>query len=206
MTSYPVHFGVEPPFRFARVQLVTRFVAFMVLGLVGLSFGTVFLLAYVALPLFGAVRIASHESARQYLRADGPRIVRALHWFAALSAWAGLTVERLPLRRASETCTLTIDDLEAHPRAGALLLRIVTGLPSALGLAVAGLFGILVWLWAAFSILFAEHVGHGPFHYLVGLQRWTVRLLAYQAGLVDAYPPFSFADSELFDDTLSATR
>lgn len=31
--------------------------------------------------------------------------------------------------------------------------------------------------------------------YLLGLQRWSVRMLAYQACLTDAYPPFSFADT-----------
>ena len=39
--------------------------------------------------------------------------------------------------------------------------------------------------------------GPAAFNYLVGLQRWSIRLLAYQASLVDEYPPFSFADAPI---------
>lgn len=63
-------------------------------------------------------------------------------------------------------------------------------------LALVGMVGMLVWLWAALSILFTLHVGGGAFHFLEGLQRWTMRLLVYQASLVEAYPPFSFGDSD----------
>lgn len=70
----------------------------------------------------------------------------------------------------------------------------LVGLPSALILMLLYSIGALVWLWAALSILVTERVGQGSFDYLVGLQRWTVRLLAYQSSLIDDYPPFSFSD------------
>ncbi|MBI4956848.1 MAG: DUF4389 domain-containing protein [Myxococcales bacterium] len=195
MTPYPVHYSVRRAPRFARVQLLVRFLAFALLGALGLSFGTVFALAYVALPLLAAVRLASLGSPKLYLRGDGPRIARALHWLAAFSAWAGLVAERLPAHKARETCSFVIDPCHPHPSAGSALVRIVTGLPSAVGLLLAGCLGVFVWLWAALTILFTERVGAGAHHYLVGVQRWSVRLLAYQAGLVDAYPPFSFTET-----------
>jgi len=43
-------------------------------------------------------------------------------------------------------------------------------------------------------ILVAQRVGPHAFAYLVGLQRWSIRLLAYQASLVDEYPPFSLSE------------
>lgn len=207
MTPYPVHYSVAPVPRVARVELLVRFLAFALLGMLGLSFGTVFAFAYLALPVFAAVRRTSLGSRERYLRCDGRRVTRVLHWFAAWCAWAGLVAARLPARRPSETCALFIGETP-DPRAGSPLVRIVTGLPSAFGLLLAGFIGTFVWLWAALTILFTERVGSGAHHYLTGLQRWSVRLLAYQAGLVDAYPPFSFTESgpELPEGTATAAR
>jgi hypothetical protein len=69
---------------------------------------------------------------------------------------------------------------------------VLAGLPAALVVAVLGWIGVFVWLWAAVSVLVGEHVGRAAFGYLVGLQRYCLRLLVYQASLVDDYPPFSF--------------
>lgn len=195
MTSYPVRYNVERPARFTRLQLLVRLVAFCALGVLGLTFGTVFLFGYLALPVISTARSGGSHENEAFLRDDAPRIVKAISWFAALSAWAGLTVERLPGRAASEVVTIEIDSRGALPRPREAILRVFTGLPSALVLAFLGMIGGLVWLWAALTILFTEHVGDGASRYLVGLQRWSVRLLAYQASLVDDYPPFSFGDA-----------
>lgn len=193
MTYYPVHYAVEPPERFSRLQLALRVLAFLVIGAVGLSFGTVFLVIYLGLPVLAAVRIAARSDPAAYVREDGPRVLRGLRWLAAVSAWAGMIAERLPVHAPDETVTLTVEG-EAHPTASAAAWRVVTGLPSALVLALLCWVGVFVWLWAVLSVLFAERVGHVAFDFLVGLQRWTVRLFAYQASLVDAYPPFSLGE------------
>ncbi len=65
--------------------------------------------------------------------------------------------------------------------------------------------GVFVWLWAALSILLFERVGPDAFGYLVGLQRWSIRLLAYQASLVDEYPPFSFTEPPAADHVAPTT-
>jgi hypothetical protein len=194
MTTYPVRYSVEQPQRFTRLQLLIRVTAFVALGMLGLSFGSLFAFAYLALPVYAASRLAARDDARAYLDEDGPRVVQALHWFAALCAWAGLIAENLPGRQPGEAVTLRVENTATRPTAPSAIWRVLTGLPSALVLMLLYWVGALVWLWAALSILFTEHVGRGAFDYLVGLQRWTVRLLAYQASLVDEYPPFSFAD------------
>lgn len=194
MTPYPVHYSVERPETFSRVQLAIRVVAFIALGIVGLSFGTVFLFAYLALPVYAAARLSALRDPQMYLAHDGPRVVRALGWLAAISAWAGLTVEQLPRREPDEVVHLVIER-DSHPTTGSAMWRVLTGLPSALVLGLLCWIGGLVWLWAALSVLIAQRVGPGAFNYLVGLQRWSVRLLAYQASLVDDYPPFSFSDA-----------
>ena len=195
MTAYPVHYSVAHPRHFTRVQLLARFVAFCALGLLGLSFGGVFLFGYIALPVYAAARLAANGAPRD-VSEERRWILRVVHWFAAVSAWAGLVAERLPGRRPEEVVRLEVDGLPGTPQptARAAIVRVFTGLPSALVLAVLCCLGVFVWLWAALTILVSERVGAAPFNYLVGLQRWSVRLLLYQATLVDEYPPFSFAD------------
>lgn len=192
--SYPVHYHVDPPERFTRLQLAIRLIAFVALGVVGLSFGMVFLFLYFALPAYAASRLASEPDA--YVDEDGPRVLRALRWFAVLSAWAGLIAEHLPGHTPDGRIHIAIDARPA-PTASSALWRVVTGLPSALVFGFLCWLGLFVWLWAAISILISERVGAGAFRYLEGLQRWCIRLLAYQASLVDEYPPFSFSDTRL---------
>ena len=193
-TTYPVHYAVEAPGRFTRVQLLIRVVAFCALGLLGLSFGVLMMFAYLALPAFAASRLATRNGqAGAYLAEDGPRVIAALRWVAAIGAWTGLIAEHLPEKSPEETVRVDIA-AAANPTPSSALWRVFTGLPSAIVLALLCWLGMFVWLWAALSILISERIGSGAFHYLVGLQRWSIRLLAYQASLVDEYPPFSFTD------------
>jgi hypothetical protein len=185
---YPVHYHVTRPARFGRAQLAARLVAFLALGVVGISFGAVFVFLYLALPAFTAARLGERD-------ADVPRVVHALSWIAMISAWTGLVIDHIPARPEDDAIDLAITPT-AHPTAGSALARVITGLPSALALAFLGFVGAFVWLWAALTVLIRERVGEHAFAYLVGLQRWSIRLLAYQASLVDEYPPFSFADDE----------
>ena len=203
-STYPVHYTIEPPSRFTRLQLLIRLLAFCVLGMVGLSFGLAFVALFVGLPVFAAARLTGRgDTPQPYVREDGPKVIALLRWFAALSAWAGLIAEDLPRRSPDETVRIEVEsDARATPRSA--LFRILSGLPSAFVLALLCWFGTVVWIWAALSILFTERVGAGAFNYLVGLQRWSIRLLAYQASLVDEYPPFSF--SELAPPVLPSAR
>jgi hypothetical protein len=193
--TYPVHYMVERPERFTRLQLLIRILVFCVLGVIGISFGLAFMVGFVALPVFAAARLTSRgDKPHAYVAEDGPLVISALRWFAAVSAWVGLVADELPRRSPEETVRIDVE-ASANPTPTSALLRLITGLPSAFVLAVLGWLGVFVWLWAALSILFTERVGSHAFNYLIGLQRWSIRLLAYQASLVDEYPPFSFTDS-----------
>lgn len=192
VSIYPVHYTIERPARFTRLQLLIRILAFCVLGMTGLSFGLLFVIGFIGLPVFAAMRLTNRDS-RPYITEESPHVIAVLRWFAAMSAWAGLVAEELPKTSPSETVRIDVEP-DARPTPTSALFRLVTGIPSAFILAVLGWLGCFVWLWAALSILFTERVGAGAFNYLVGLQRWSIRLLAYQASLIDEYPPFSFAD------------
>lgn len=193
MSAYPVHYQVIRPDHFTRLQLAVRVLAFLVIGLAGLSFGSVFLLGFLGLPLIAAIRMSRDRAS--YYRDDAPMIVVALRWFAAFCGWTGLVIEAMPQSAPEEKVSVEVA-IASQATAGGALWRVVTGLPSAIVFAILLWIGGLVWLWAALSILIAGRVGPHAFAYLVGLQRWSIRLLAYQACLVDEYPPFSFSEPE----------
>ena len=197
-TDYPVQYSVVRPMRFTPLQLLLRVAAFVAIGAAGTSFGALFALAYVMLPVIAASRLLVRGDPEAFVREDGARIVTALRWTAAVCGWAGLVIDQVPLRIPDETMRLSIGGTP-HPTPGGAIARIVTGLPSALVLSLLCAIGVFVWLWAAVSIVLTRRVGPLSFEYLVGLQRWSIRLLAYQASLVDAYPPFTLADSTGWD-------
>lgn len=192
MQPYPVRYRVDYPNQLTRLQLLIRLAAFCALAILGISAGAVLGFAFLALPVFAAIRL-NNRGPSDYLSEDGPRLARLLGWFAAVNAWAGLTTDRLPAQSPDETVRLEIE-ARGRPTPASAMWRILYGLPSALVLAFLTWLGGLVWLWTAVRILVSGRIGPVAFEYLVGLQRWHVRLLAYQASLVDEYPPFSFAD------------
>lgn len=195
MSNYPVHYSVHRPIHFTRLQLLLRILAFCAIGMLGLSFGAVFFAAYLLLPIYAASRISS-EGGEAYLRNGGPRILSGIRWLAAISAWAGLISERLPTSTPTTVVSLDIERDAALPSTStSALWRILTGIPSAIALCLLCWVGTFVWLWAALTVLLSERVGERAFNFLLGLQRWSIRLLAYQASLVDDYPPFSFGDT-----------
>jgi Domain of unknown function (DUF4389) len=193
VTYYPVHYAAERPARYTRLQLLIRLAASIALGILGLSLGLVFMVAYVALPAFAATRLSQRDG-QAFLGQDGPKLVRALRWLAAVYAWFAFVTDALPERDPEEHVKVAVETM-GQPSASAALWRLVVGLPSAFVLAILGCIGGLVWLWAALSVLCFERVGETAHAYLAGVQRWAIRLLAYQASLVDVYPPFSFDDA-----------
>ncbi|HEX9040500.1 MAG TPA: DUF4389 domain-containing protein [Trebonia sp.] len=52
-----------------------------------------------------------------------------------------------------------------------------------------GLIGLLV-VFAAIALLFADRYPRGLYNLVVGMNRWTFRVIAYAALMTDAYPPF----------------
>ncbi len=193
MTAYPVHYLVEKPVGYSRLQLLIRVVALIALGILGLSLGLIYLVAYLALPAYAAARLSARGPAA-YLREDAAGIVRVLGWLGSIYAWFGLVTDQLPVRAPDELVRVTVEPM-GSPTAVSALWRLLLGLPSALALTILGWLGGLVWLWSVLKVLLFEQVGDGAHAYLTGLQRWSVRLLAYQASLVDVYPPFSFEDA-----------
>jgi hypothetical protein len=77
------------------------------------------------------------------------------------------------------------------PTVGAPLARVVYALPSAFVLAILSVPAWIVWLVAAVMMLFTKEYPAALHDFQCGILRWQARLFAYEAGLVEAYPPFA---------------
>jgi hypothetical protein len=88
-----------------------------------------------------------HLAARradEYLGDDGPRVVAALEWLLWLRAFGMLVVARPPLGDGGPVRLAVAP--AGRPTAATAMLRLVTGLPLALALWVAGAVLIPAWL------------------------------------------------------------
>jgi len=190
---YPLHFDVKFSDRFSRVQLAVRMVLFVIIGLLGFSLGALFLVLYLALPAFAAVHL-SESPPKQFLENAGPRIARVLRWVMAVYAYFALLTDRLPTHEPDGQIELEIA-AGGRPTAGSALLRILYGIPSALALVIVLWFASIAWVIAFVLVLIRERYGHALFEFQTGVLRWMVRLLAYQASIVEPYPPFSLGEA-----------
>jgi hypothetical protein len=180
-------FDVGYPQRFARVQVVLRVVIVVLVAVIGIPFGWIL---YLGFPVLAAVLISQKDGAR-YLAEDGLRVTGWLSWVVAVIAYMWMLTDRLP-GSGEQTVRFEVER-SGGPTVGSALLRIVTAIPSAFVLALLMFVSAIVWVVAAVWILIEETYPESLFRFQRGVVRWTARLLAYLASLVDSYPPFSLA-------------
>ncbi len=114
---------------------------------------------------------------------------------ARIGAYIQLQRDEYPSTDEEQAVHLTI----AYPDAKALnrwlpLVKWLLALPHYIVLFFLAIAAIVVVIIAWFAILFTGRFPRGMFDYLVGFNRWGLRLSAYAFLLVtDKYPPFSLA-------------
>ncbi len=187
----PVQIEVFSPPRFERSQLLLRLLLGLALGWLGVAAGALLLLLYPLLPLLAAVAISSEGSAA-YTTGFGVQLWRALVWCSQASAFLGLLVDRFP---NGEDVTRPQLVLSGEPSVGSALARLVTSIPSFLGLLLLWPISCVFWLVSAAAVALGRLPPEAVMAFQRGILRWQLWLAAYHASLVDQYPPFSLDTS-----------
>jgi hypothetical protein len=190
-TTYPVRVEVISPNKFDRFQLLLRIALSVAFGVIGVSLGWLAGVLYFVLPVVASIAIST-KGADDYLASFGQRLWRALTWLLGLSAYMLLVVDHAP---DPEQPDVRIElDPAARPSAGSALARLITSIPSAFVLWLLSIVSALFVVISFFCVLFAASIPASILSFQVGILRWSARLLAYHACLVDEYPPFSFGE------------
>lgn len=189
MASYPATFDIEQPERFDRVHVVVRVLIYVILTLIGGAIGWAYGIVYLAIPVLAAVLI-SQKGTERYLAEAGDNVVKWLRYIVAFQAYMFLLTDRLPNEQIDEFMHFDVKP-EGTTTPGGALLRILLALPSLVVYAFLSIVGIVLAIIGAILVLFEEKYPEGIYGYLRGLVRWSARLLAYMAGLVEEYPPFA---------------
>lgn len=187
----PVQIEVFSPPRFQRSQLVLRLLLGLALAWLAIAAGGLLLLLYPLLPLLAAIAISAEGSAA-YATGFGLQLWRALAWCSQLAAFLGLLVDRFPNGEDAARPQLVIT---GAPSVGSALARLVTSLPSLVGLALLWPISCALWLVSAAAVALGRLPPDAVMAFQRGVLRWQLWLAAYHASLVDEYPPFSLDTS-----------
>ncbi len=120
-----------------------------------------------------------------------------MHWIIAFFAYLGFVDDRFPTNLENPGLRIEVT-VGGHPRVDSALLRIIYGIPSAIVWLVLMIVASLVWVVAVVWILFHEQYPYSLYSYQREVLRWGARLLAYEASIVEAYPPFVLDMGESF--------
>jgi hypothetical protein len=158
-----------------------RALALVPLGVLGPFGGWILPTAYLVIPPVAGLHLTGRRAA-EYLGEDGPRVAAALEWLVWLRAF-GMLVEASPPLGNGRPVRLDVDSA-GHPTTATAMLRLVTGLPVALALFLAGLALLPAWL-AGCGWLAVRGCLPGPVRAAhVALLRAEAAFLARHASLV----------------------
>lgn len=189
--AYPATFDVQPPQQFDKAQVALRILIIFVIAIFQIG-GFIFGAAYLLLPIIAAVMI-SQKGAERYLTEAEEGPTKWLRYLVGFYSYMALATDRLPTQKPEEVVQLNVQT-NGSPSVGSALLRIILGIPHAIVLGLVGIVFAIVWLISAISILINASYPEWASNFIRGYLRWTARVLAYMASLVDEYPPFSFGN------------
>jgi hypothetical protein len=187
--SYPVRFDVQYPGRFLRWMILVKWL---------LAAPHYVLLRYA----FGPLQLACSGIAffwilftERYPRGLFDLWVGTERWNAQVGAYIGLMRDEYPpfsWTPAAYPVTYEVDYPE-HLSRWLIFVKWLLLVPHYIILLALWIAALVVYIIAFFAILFTEQFPRGLFDFLVGVDRWTYRVVAYFALLRDEYPPFGLS-------------
>ena len=191
--EFPVRLVVEKPQLFERAQLLLRIPVMILLSALHQPFGGTTSALYFILPVVAAVLISQHGK-DEFLTNDSKWMRSALEWVIGLFAYLMLVTDRVPLGPNQRQVCLEVRP-GGTPSVPTALIRFLTTLPHLLALAVLCMVSVLIWFYAAFSVLLTENYPSTLQRFQQAVLSWMARVFAYHCSLVEEYPPFAI-DSE----------
>jgi len=183
MAPHPVTLTVQAaPLR--RSELALRVLVFVAIGAAGCS--TAHAVLYFALP-FAVALLIHRDDPGEYLRTDGPVLVRALRWMAAAYAYLWLLTDAAPTSNDGGAVDLEVE-MNGRPTAASALKRVATSLPALLVLVVFAVAAALLWFVGAVVVLATGKLPGAIRTFLEGVLCYQMRLAAYHLSLVETYP------------------
>jgi hypothetical protein len=188
-TVYPVSLAADMPDRFERVQVALRVLVCIGLGALQQSFGGLFGVLYLFLPIVAGILI-SRRGGAGFIAQDASWLTALLEWVVGLYAYVMFVSDRFPLDTRARPARLHVAS-EGTPSVGGALARLLTSLPHAVLLAVLGLACGVTSVIAGVAIVLSERYPAALWRFQRDVLAWSARVLAYHASLVTPYPPFS---------------
>ena len=203
MAGYGVIFDIQQQQRYARVQIAIRVLIIIIASLLSFAVSPILGLIYLAIPVMAAIYI-SQKGAAGYLADHEQSMTRWLRLLLAVYAYLIILTDRLPNEDPKETLRFDVEP-RGEPSAGGVLLRIITSIPHWFVLGLLGIIGGILLLVAAIMVLIQESYPEGIFNFQRGIMRWSARVYAYMAGLVQEYPPFAFDTGPETDTAMTSS-
>jgi hypothetical protein len=186
--GYPLRYDVEYPEELSRWLIFVKWLLAIphqiILGALGMASGVIGFIAFFAI-LF----------TKRYPRGLFDFVVNVNRWSANVGAYTGLLRDEYPpfsWEPGQYAVTYEVDYPEELNR-WLPLVKWLLAIPHFIVLLFLFIAAAVVGFIAWFAILFTKRYPRGLFDFVVGVNRWNLRVNAYTSLLRDEYPPFSLS-------------
>jgi hypothetical protein len=184
---YPVGLSVERQWEFARVHVVLRLVAAVVLyTVVPAVLGALIVLG----PIVTAV-LAHHAGGERFHARYRANYGHMLQFLTGINAYMFVVTDSFPEWGVTGPAKVEVQP-SGQPTIGSALVRIVTVIPQVVALVALGAIAVVASLLAMIMVLLDHTVPDVLWRYQVGFVTWFARVFAYLYSMVEEYPPFAF--------------
>ena len=192
----PVRFSVDYPESLSRGHLILR----LLLGWLYLWIPHGIILYFYGIVTFvvGIIAFFGILFTGRYPRGLYDIVMGYYRWSVRVDAYGSFMTDRYPPFSAGEEAdypvTVDIDYAERLHKGHAVLKFLLgwlyVGIPHGICLIVYGIAAFVALIIAFFAVLFTRRFPRGLFDFIVGLNRWSIRVSAYLGLMRDEYPPF----------------